>query len=565
MTNNMNNKRFNYIVFTILINIFSFNISFAQSKKVHILKKGENLSVVAKKYKVSLSELKKANPNLGDKLDIGDKINLPASAKSTEKPKPKPATAKGKNKKPEAPVENEEVAVEESPVNDSGDFIKHKIKSGEKLSLLCKKYNVTPKEIKDANPTIGKEIKVGTVINIPKKEQVTTVVSVEEEPKAETETTQNTNPNQTIHVVKSKETLYTIAKKYKTTVAKIQKLNPELGMSVKIGQSIIVADKSANSKPNVSEQSNNQEETKGNGIHIVKSKETLSSIAKKYKVTLVALKKANPKAAKGLKLGQELIIPGLNNSQETVSEEVEEKPTKPQAEPVTEDISVEKGYHLVKPRQTLYSIAKQYKVSVTQLTKWNNLKGSIDVNQKLIVSKAKFDEINAENVSNTPTETIASSEVKQEEKVSPIVPAETLNTRKSAYTEPDEPIKQETSRAVVVVKEPEPVVDPSTIKVTTSTAVNASGYNKITESGLGEIMGENVETTKFLALHKTAPIGTLIQVKNPMNGVAIFVRVIGKLPDTPTNDKIVIKVTKKVRERIGALNSRFPVEISYIP
>lgn len=52
-------------------------------------------------------------------------------------------------------------------------------------------------------------------------------------------------------------------------------------------------------------------------------------------------------------------------------------------------------------------------------------------------------------------------------------------------------------------------------------------FNKVTESGFAEVIEGNSDSPKYLALHKTAPVGTIIQVKNEANGQKLFVRVIG--------------------------------------
>jgi len=66
-------------------------------------------------------------------------------------------------------------------------------------------------------------------------------------------------------------------------------------------------------------------------------------------------------------------------------------------------------------------------------------------------------------------------------------------------------------------------------------------------------------------MHRTAPIGTIMQVKNEMNNLTVFVRVIGKLPDTGENTNVTIRISKTAYDRLGAIDKRFPVEISYIP
>lgn len=465
----------------------------------HKIKSGESLYALTKKYKVSLDEIKKANPELGAKIDIGTVVKIPK--KGTAKKTTKPA-----ENKPKEPIKE---VVEPTATAPEGDYIKHKLKSKESFAALSRKYVVSIADIKKANPTLGKTVKVGTIINIPKRiENTPTTTEVVDTPK------EVTTP---VEVVKEEST-------------------PTTSEEVFI-------------------------------YHKVKSKETLSTIAKKYKKTLAQIKKTNPSiGSKGLKIGQIVKISTGKKVQKqenvaaTPKEQIEDVPSLPNGDG---EIT-----HQVKSKQTLFSIAKEYKVSVNDIKKWNNLTGAshLKLGQNLII-KTREDIAPIEK--KKPKEEIV-------EAVTPVVeskienvekPAETKTVKTSGNSEPDEPIKQEPSKPAIALKEPtpQPEVDPDKIKVTTSTAVNASGYSKITETGLAELMIEQVESNKFLAFHKTAPIGTLIQVKNPMTGVAIFVRIIGKLPDNSNNDKIVIKVTKKVRERIGALNNRFPVEISYIP
>jgi hypothetical protein len=101
---------------------------------------------------------------------------------------------------------------------------------------------------------------------------------------------------------------------------------------------------------------------------------------------------------------------------------------------------------------------------------------------------------------------------------------------------------------------------PSNAKTNT---VNAGGYDRIVESGLAEVIDQGSESKKHLCLHRTAPIGSILQVKNEMNGSMVFVRVIGKLPDTGANDKLLLRISKKPYERLSPSGKRFQVEVSY--
>ncbi len=69
---------------------------------------------------------------------------------------------------------------------------------------------------------------------------------------------------------------------------------------------------------------------------------------------------------------------------------------------------------------------------------------------------------------------------------------------------------------------------------------------------------------KYLALHKTATIGTIIFVKNQMNDNVVIVRVIGALPNTGINDKINIKLSRVAFEKLDAKDDIIPVELTYV-
>ena len=82
---------------------------------------------------------------------------------------------------------------------------------------------------------------------------------------------------------------------------------------------------------------------------------------------------------------------------------------------------------------------------------------------------------------------------------------------------------------------------------------------------MAELIPQADDKNKYLGLHKTAPIGTILQVKNIMNGQNVYVRVIGKLPDTGANEKVIVRISKKAYQRLAALDNRFRVEVSYMP
>lgn len=84
------------------------------------------------------------------------------------------------------------------------------------------------------------------------------------------------------------------------------------------------------------------------------------------------------------------------------------------------------------------------------------------------------------------------------------------------------------------------------------------------EEGFAASIDESIESDKYLALHKSARNGTIIFVKNQMNGNVVIVRVVGKLPNTGNNDKISIRLSSIAFDKLDARDSIIPVELTYI-
>ena len=105
------------------------------------------------------------------------------------------------------------------------------------------------------------------------------------------------NTNVTTYTVKSGDTLYSIAKKYNTTVNAITTLNNLTSNTLSIGQTL----KIPTFTQNVTEQT-----------YTVKSGDTLYSIARKYNTAVSDLINRNNLKTSNLSIGQKLIIPNNN-------------------------------------------------------------------------------------------------------------------------------------------------------------------------------------------------------------------------------------------------------------
>lgn len=77
------------------------------------------------------------------------------------------------------------------------------------------------------------------------------------------------------------------------------------------------------------------------------------------------------------------------------------------------------------------------------------------------------------------------------------------------------------------------------------------------------IADTGLDPNKKLVLHKTAPVGTVIKITNPMTNRTTFAKVVGSFTDNENTKDVIIVMTKSVAESIGALDKRFRVSISY--
>jgi membrane-bound lytic murein transglycosylase D len=99
------------------------------------------------------------------------------------------------------------------------------------------------------------------------------------------------------------------------------------------------------------------------GSYKVKAGDSLSKIAAAHKTSVKALQQANQLSDSQLKIGQQLVIPGLTAVAEPSLSSVK-KPTQNPAKAQT---------YLVKSGDNLWNISQKLKVSTEQLSKWNKL------------------------------------------------------------------------------------------------------------------------------------------------------------------------------------------------
>jgi LysM repeat protein len=116
-------------------------------------------------------------------------------------------------------------------------------------------------------------------------------------------------------------------------------------------------------------------------------------------------------------------------------------------------------------------------------------------------------------------------------------------------------IFQPTEESLIVLEETEKEL---------SLPSNRYGLTQVNSKGIGVWMdGLNTEDGKMLALHKTAPVGTIIKITNPMTQRTTYAKVVGKYNDSNDTRDAIIVISKATASLLGAIDKRFLVNISY--
>ena len=204
----------------------------------------------------------------------------------------------------------------------------HTVRRGDTLYSIARKYGVSVDDIRRLNNLTSNVLSIGQRLLI--KEG----------------TTPNVNPNEEVYIVQSGDTLYSIARMFGTTVDNIKNLNNLTSNILFVGQQLIV--------PSV------ESDEDGDQFYVVQRGDTLYSIARKYRISVDELKSLNNLSSNTLSIGQTLMVPSLGASNYQI--------------------------YIVQRGDTLYSIAREYGVSVNDVITLNNLSSSIlSIGQQLLI------------------------------------------------------------------------------------------------------------------------------------------------------------------------------------
>ena len=209
------------------------------------------------------------------------------------------------------------------------------VKSGDTLYGISNQFGVSATDLARINNVNATTLQIGQVLTIP--------------------STSGTNPDNLFnYTVKKGDSLYSIARVYNTTVDKIKDLNNLKNNSLSIGQILRIPE------------TYTKEEEMTMPIYTnytVKKGDSLYSIARAYNTTVDTIIQDNGLSSNNLSIGQNLKI-------RTTSEIIEECIGPDYSIPTKQESTIT---YTVKKGDSLYSIAKKYNTSVSDITRLNNL------------------------------------------------------------------------------------------------------------------------------------------------------------------------------------------------
>lgn len=243
-------------------------------------------------------------------------------------------------------------------------------------------------------------------------------------------------------------------------------------------------------------------------VYKVSAGETAYAVSRKYAIAFKDLSAANSGVDMGaLKAGQEILVPG------------------------------------------------NFAAKVTPVTKTEPVvtKNEVVVNEPIVEPKVVETEPEPKaHVIETPVKTETQAEIIKEE---PVVAADPVAADPAMLSEGDLTVQ--------------PVVE--TADKSKTFAQLYAGYLSTdmiatSEKGVAtwiEKSGIQTSNDRFYALHSTAPIGSIVKVRNLMNNRTIYAKVIGSLSESEKQEKVLIKLSAGAAERLNVLDNRFVVEMTY--
>ena len=282
------------------------------SDQIYVVKNGDTLYSIGRRYNISVDELKRINNLTNNQLSVGQQLYL--------------------------------VPLQDDIISDN--YVTYVVKRGDSLSSIASNFNTSVNAIKQINNLPSDIIMIGQQLLVP----------------SNNDDVQETVDGYEEYVVQRGDSLTKIATLFNTDINSIKKINDLTSNTIFIGQVLKV--------PNVVNDNNSGEVEYQE--YVVKRGDSLWKIARDFNTTVNQILELNMLDSANLQIGDVLKIPvDVDNSIDINN--------------YLNDNSFTNSY-VVKQGDSLWSIARQYGVSVNDLKAINNLNSNLlSIGQELII------------------------------------------------------------------------------------------------------------------------------------------------------------------------------------
>ncbi|MDT3696812.1 MAG: LysM peptidoglycan-binding domain-containing protein [Ignavibacterium sp.] len=172
------------------------------------VKRGDNLGKIAEEFGVSINQIKKWNGLSDNKVIAGSTLKIYSGTSSS--------------------------TYGDNTTKNTSNVNYYKVRTGDSIGQIADKYGVKISDIQNWNNISGNKILAGSTLKIYSDANINDIPT-------ETKTTvKNSKTNNQVYTVKKGESLFSIAQRYNTSVAKIKSLNNLKSNNIQAGQKLLV-------------------------------------------------------------------------------------------------------------------------------------------------------------------------------------------------------------------------------------------------------------------------------------------------------------------------------------
>ena len=238
------------------------------------VRRGDNLSSIASRFKVRLSVLKEWNNLTSNRVNAGQKLKIGSQTSSSSF----------------ASIEEKS-----EQITSSQRTFKYKVRRGESLGKIAEKFGVRINQIRSWNKLSSNDINAGQILKIFNTESSSMGDAISKTPGILTN-----------YIVKRGETIGEIGEQFHVSISSIKKWNSLRSNKILAGQKLKIYSDGESSTNRSSE--TKKSTVSKNNLYVVKKGDSLDAIARKYNTTIDELKQTNKLNSNKIIVGQKLVL-----------------------------------------------------------------------------------------------------------------------------------------------------------------------------------------------------------------------------------------------------------------